>query len=163
MSASALRTLAPPVADASAGLAPSRAEPASIESRLARDKARAEAFLDLARRMGGDASARFVMLIPEPVWGGDWRGLILDELGMSPYGDWNLALVTTSPEALEAGAMPDWPDMEPVACDRAAQGAARIAAALREGRCDAVGARAALEQLARDIRNRWERHATCGE
>ena len=163
MSASALRTLAPPVADASAGLSSFRPEPIPIASRIARDKAKAEAFLALARRMGGDASARFVTLIPESVWDGDWRAFILDELGMSPYGDWNLALVTTSPEALEAGALPDWPDMAPVARDRAAKGTARIEAALREGRCDAVGARAALEQLARDIRNRWERHATCGE
>lgn len=156
MSATALRSLPIPAADAPAALSP---DPTAVTTRLERDKARAEAFLAMARGMGGDASARFVTLIPEPVWGGDWRGFILDELDMSPYGDWNLALVTRAPEALEAGALPDWPDMESVMRDKAAQGTAEIAEALREGRCDTVGARAALERLARDIRKRWERHA----
>lgn len=150
--ASALTSPAPPAATGDSR--------AAMEARAAGDKARAARLIEMARDHGGDLHARFVTLIPDAA---AWRDFMLHELGAHPYEDWNLALVTTAPEALEAGALPDWPDMAEVAEAKAAQGMARIEAAYRAGDCDPRGARAQLQELARDIRRRWELHVTTGE
>jgi hypothetical protein len=141
-----------------AAVAGARAE---MERRVERDRARAERLLAIAHDLGGDVHARFVTLIPESVWGGRARDFFLHELGASPYADWNLAFVTTAPEALEAGALPDWPDMARRTEPLAAQALERIEAHFRAvGDLDA--AIAALAALARDIRGLWERHSTRG-
>jgi hypothetical protein len=135
---------------------------AAMEARVARDKARAQRILDSARDLGGDAQARFATLIPEALWVGARREFLLHAIGASPYDDWNLALVTTAPEALDAGALPAWPQMEARAADIAHERLAQIEAGFRADG-DAEAARKALARLAAEIRARWERHATCGE
>lgn len=142
--------------------APPRDPRAAMEARVARDKARAQRILDSARALGGDAQARFATLVPEALWEGARRDFLLHDLAASPFEDWNLALVTTAPEALEAGALPAWPQMEAHAAELAGGRLATIEAGFRADG-DADAARAALARLAAEIRARWERHATSGE
>lgn len=134
---------------------------AAMEQRVASDRARAERLMAIARDLGGDDKARFVTLIPESVWSGPARDFVLHELGASPYADWNLAFVTTAQEALEAGALPDWPDIGQRTEPLAARALERIEAEFRvEG--DVEAAIAALVALAHDIRDVWEGHSTRG-
>lgn len=131
---------------------------AGIEARVARDRARAERLMAVARDLGGDGEARLATLIPESVWSGPARDFVLRDLGASPYEDWNLAFVTTAQEALDAGALPDWPDMERRTAPLAARALERIEADFR-AKGDVEAAMAALVALANDIRHIWARHS----
>ena len=67
---------------------------ASIDARVARDRARHEAKLaeinrDVAQRTGGGSVMPF-FLIPEPCWNGDMGTFFMARLRFFPYDDWNV-------------------------------------------------------------------------
>lgn len=67
---------------------------ASIDARVARDRARHEAKLaeinrDVAQRTGGGSVMPF-FLIPEPCWNGDMGTFFMARLRFYPFDDWNV-------------------------------------------------------------------------
>src|SRR5262249_45041102 len=87
---------------------------ASIDARVARDRAKHEAKLadlnrEAAQRVPG-GSVRAFFLFPEEVWNADGGAFLLSKLAMFPYDDWNVMFLPDDERTAAVMKMPLHPN-----------------------------------------------------